>query len=563
MPQRAIAPDPDEIAKKYGGVADADAIAAKYGGTSEPAPSTPQKEPEWRTKLRPILGEILGQVPGFGVLLQHPEVTNAAMDAMAATKEFATKHPAAAGAIVAGTVAAPFTGGMSIPAALATSAAVAGTGAAVGRGISDVSNLNHPENIPTFGEHVKEIATQGALGAVGEGTGRVVQAGFRVATPVVAKWLYGLGLRPTASMTRNFPTAVKTGVDEGILPRPATIQARLTDIEQQLKDAVSAADAARPKVAGLLPGRTVDTPLGVPATGEGAVASTSSARPSDIRFVQGPPEPVNPRGGGFPGDQVPATQYLSEARPGARPQPGFSGPGVIRQEEGAASSGPVDQWGRTTQAAKPAIRGAVQPPDLANAARQFVMSKANLAANGGRGLREEAIGQLDRLAQQYLKENPAPLSNADTLGLKRAEQTLASASYLTEARGGEVNQIETLWHQGLANAARQRLINSVPSSAEALAKEQGLIGLKTMAEYAADRPEVMARYVKAAAVIGGLVTGHPQEGIATAAIMAAVENPTVSGAAAMVAKYLGKKGATQLTPAVTKALAAAYGGSQP
>ena len=105
------------------------------------------------------------------------------------------------------------------------------------------------------------------------------------------------------------------------------------------------------------------------------------------------------------------------------------------------------------------------------------------------------------------------------------------------------------------------MLRRIPGAAEALAKEQGLIGLKDMAEVAANRPEVLGRYLKVGAALGGVLGGHPEAGLATAALMAAVESPTLSGASAIAIKKLGKGASSNLTPVVLKALAAAYGGS--
>lgn len=88
--------------------------------------------------------------------------------------EYAYKHPVQAGAAIGGVAAAPFSGGASLIPAMAAS----GLGAAGGAGLgSIVSAAMGREDTPATATDVaKTMATEGALGAAGEGMGRAVAA---------------------------------------------------------------------------------------------------------------------------------------------------------------------------------------------------------------------------------------------------------------------------------------------------------------------------------------------------------------------------------------------------
>jgi len=102
-------------------------------------------------------------------------------------------HNPAVGAGLATTVAAPFTGGLSLLPAAATMFG-AGTAGALATGA----------DIPT-------AAKEGAYSAAGEGIGRGVMAGARK----VGRLIYRTAMRPSMGLQREFPDVIDTGLREG------------------------------------------------------------------------------------------------------------------------------------------------------------------------------------------------------------------------------------------------------------------------------------------------------------------------------------------------------------
>lgn len=506
-----------------------------------------QAEPEAHSWLQKQLEGALGLPPSSLDTVKH---------AVSAIVDQAKKHPAAAGAMVAGAATAPLTAGMSLAPAAGFAGLMAGGGAAAGLLAHDAANAGTPGNIPTPADSAQQIGTQAALGAGGEVAGRGIQAAAKAITPRVASWLYDLGLMPSKTLNRDFPTAAETGLTEKILPTPDAIQARLSQVESNIKAAVKAADDARPNVRGLLgPAQptvrstTVDIPLGDAPTSE----FLSSSKPGVI-WREGTPQSVLTRTGD--------PQYLgTTAQPSVTNLP--NGSGVLRR-----STQEVVQPSLAPPKANAAPPTMVATQNLAAQAKAYVLQKANLLSQGGRGLREDAVKELNDLADQYLKENPLPMSLADTLGQKRAEQTLSTAAYKAESRGAPVNQIETLWHEGLAAANRKAVLTAVPSAAKDLATEQGLIGLKAMAEDRALKSSLNTFDATAilAGAIAGAAGGRPLEAAASAGayttLRLAMHSPTLTGAIGLATQKLGQIGQSQLTPVMVKALAAAYGADQ-
>lgn len=455
-------------------------------------------------------------------------------DALRHVEDAAMEHPAATGAMAAGAAVAPFTGGLSLPLAAAVTGTTMAAGAGIGRGVRDITT---GERTPQP-EIAKEMLSEGAGGALSEVGGKAVTYALGKAAPVVSEWLYNLGLRPPRVIRQQFTGAnapAATALREHLLPNPEAVQSRLTEIEQQVSEAVAHADQP-PNVRGLLgPGtRDVSIPLGEAPTGESsAMTSPQMPRPSMV-------DPRRLQGGGD------VAMPFASAGTGPRPASGFGGPGILNRTE-----------------VLPASHAAGAPPTMIDP-RQIAANAAKYAIENGkladRGFRQSAMQQVKDLTDKYLAENAGPMTVDRALALKRAEQSLASASYLKIARGGDVNDIETLFHQGLANAARQSVIDKAPEVAPLLAREQGLIGLKNAAEFAQDRPEVLAKYMTGMSLltgVGGSLSGHPVEGLAGAALLMAVQSPTLAGAMAIAGKRL--TGAlAPFTPQIMKAIVAAY-----
>lgn len=150
----------------------------------------------------------------------------------------AAEHPVQAGAMLGGLVAAPVTGGTSIPAAMAA----AGLGAAGGAGLgSVVEQLQHGPSKPT--DVLKTMGTEGALSAAGEGVGQ----GLIRAVKPIAKLVYKTALRPSMGLQREFGDVAATGMREGA---PVTqggaskITGRLRMSADQAKQLISDAEMA-------------------------------------------------------------------------------------------------------------------------------------------------------------------------------------------------------------------------------------------------------------------------------------------------------------------------------
>lgn len=107
----------------------------------------------------------------------YPKPARAGLALLRAVKN----NPATTGAMVAGAVTAPFTGGLSIPAA----AAAVGGASALGAGAGQLASGDAPD--------IGTMATEGALAATGQGTGRLVMAGAKKAAPKIARGVLRVG----------------------------------------------------------------------------------------------------------------------------------------------------------------------------------------------------------------------------------------------------------------------------------------------------------------------------------------------------------------------------------
>jgi hypothetical protein len=132
-------------------------------------------------------------------------------DAVMGAGKAAINNPVQSLAILGGMAAAPLTGGASIPASMAA----AGLGAAGGAGIGSIVNAARGgANGPTSASGVaKTMATEGALGATGEGVGqgigRILKAG--------GKLVYKTALRPSKGLQREFGDVAETGLKRGAI----------------------------------------------------------------------------------------------------------------------------------------------------------------------------------------------------------------------------------------------------------------------------------------------------------------------------------------------------------
>lgn len=145
-------------------------------------------------------------------------IGDAAMRLLKSAKE----HPIETGALVGGAVAAPFTGGASVPAAVAA----AGLGGAGGAGLGMLYNAIAGEEASptTAGGVLTRMGTEGATQAAAELGGRAVQGGLKA----VAGQAYRGALRPAASVRAKYPNVVERGLEDAIVvgPRSAPVKAR-------------------------------------------------------------------------------------------------------------------------------------------------------------------------------------------------------------------------------------------------------------------------------------------------------------------------------------------------
>lgn len=361
--------------------------------------------------------------------------------------------------------------------------------------------------------------TDPTLAAVG-GAGMVpLQVGAKKIAPFIVK----TGLGETAAMRRANPGAVNAVLDQGVLPRESQIEAAFTKIENELTDLVSKADQA-PPVSGLLGPGTEWVPLGPTPTGGSMAVSSPAKKTTDRVFRLRRTQGMDPLSERYK-ELMSGTQYIGMPK---EAQSGFGGPGVVEQ--------PRVRGGAYAGEAPPTM---VAPKDLAAFARDWVTNKANLESVG---LKEAPTKELNQLVASYLRSNAKPMTVADALAQKRAEQALAIAAYKKRAAGGTVSDIEALFHEGLAAANRAAVLAKVPKAFDLLSREQQLIALEKATQYAANKPSAMRHYLQMLASVGGVASGRAEgaaAGIGAAALMEASRNPTFMSLAGQAAQATG------------------------
>jgi hypothetical protein len=333
----------------------------------------------------------------------------------------AKEHPVQAGAMLGGLVAAPMTGGASIPAAMAA----AGLGAAGGAGLGSIANAAMGgENGPkTAGDVAKTMATEGALGAAGEGLG---QGAARIAS-VGGKLVYKTALRPSMALQRDFGDIAATGLREGTPVSQSGAHQTMETIGglgQQTRDALAARDAVRPAVRGYLP----------PAQG--------------VELGAAPIHPTMPN--------------LRDPRSA----------GVLLRDA-PQTAGPVSTAAHGSM---------IAPAEIAQ--RGLAPVRAELS---DRALAGDATDQLAALQERFLSQRPTPLTLTEAQRLKQAEQALADSAYRAEQMGNPVNGVDPQFHQGVARGAREAIEQRAPEVIPLNKRTQGLIGLSRAIEDATRR----------------------------------------------------------------------------
>jgi hypothetical protein len=164
------------------------------------------------------------------------------------------RNPVTAGAMAGGLLAAPLTGGASVPAAMAAS----GLGAAGGAGVGLIAEQVGTGKPRTAGDVARTMATEGALGAAGEGVGRLAGAGLKA----LGRGAYRVALAPTQATLGKYGDVVGEGLEtatpvsiKGLGKATASKTARITTKKAALREAddrvsqsagMIADDASRP-----------------------------------------------------------------------------------------------------------------------------------------------------------------------------------------------------------------------------------------------------------------------------------------------------------------------------
>jgi hypothetical protein len=168
------------------------------------------------------------------------------------------KHPVEAGALAGGLAAAPFTGGASIPAAMAATGLAGAAGAGLGivgnRVRQAVQTGDYHTPIDTT-DAAKQMATQGASQAAMEGGGRMLTGVLRKG----ASRLYQSVLKPTLAARMENPNLVQTALENRIPVSAggADKAGQLVGQSMDKADALVAAQAAGPNAPTIDPRRAV------------------------------------------------------------------------------------------------------------------------------------------------------------------------------------------------------------------------------------------------------------------------------------------------------------------
>ncbi len=155
--------------------------------------------PDERARLEQLTRE-----PGWGETI---------MSGVRGAGRLAAAHPAETGALAAGLLAAPFTGGMSLPAAMTASGAAGAIGAGTGIQLNRLRQAASGEVPDPLRDTPRQMAEQGASMAVGEGMGRGVVSLARGSS----KWLMNRAMNNMAQRLSNeFPTLTQDMIDNAI-----------------------------------------------------------------------------------------------------------------------------------------------------------------------------------------------------------------------------------------------------------------------------------------------------------------------------------------------------------
>lgn len=172
----------------------------------------------------------------------------------------AKNHPGTAGAMAASLVAAPFTGGLSVPAAIAAEGAIGAGGAVAGHGVK--AGLTGES--ASLGEIASDAALQGAFGAGGRALGETLQfvgnklRGFKPPNPENAGGRLVPKPAPSGTVEDEMATALadvrKPALPDKVTLPPQPAQPRVTYPRQAAPKAAPKPQPA-PKAAAPAPAR--------------------------------------------------------------------------------------------------------------------------------------------------------------------------------------------------------------------------------------------------------------------------------------------------------------------
>jgi hypothetical protein len=210
----------------------------EYADLAQPEPQKPAQSPKPSVTTQQLAA-------------QGPSAMSATKgQAFKSTLKMAGEHPGQTGALLAGAAAAPFTGGLSVPAAMGVEAAVGAGGAGAGHLVKSAATQQAPDVV----RMLTDMATQGAIGAGGPLAGGALR--------MVGRGLYRTALAPTQQVLGKYGDVVGEGLatrtpvsreglakaTESKITRIATKKNALADADQRVmfrSDAI-ADDAAKP-----------------------------------------------------------------------------------------------------------------------------------------------------------------------------------------------------------------------------------------------------------------------------------------------------------------------------
>jgi hypothetical protein len=196
----------------------------------------------------------------------------------------------------------------------------------------------------------------------------------------------------------------------------------------------------------------------------------------------------------------------------------------------SATEGQVQARTTAYDAAHPVNR--IDPDAMAQEARTSAYGEGKLGGLGDQPGPEDA--ELNRLVEEYLKQNTRTRSLGETVQQKRSYQARSKYSNRPNAPTQTSNELN--FNAGIADANRSAAIKADPSLEGLLAKEQDLIG------------GVQAAKLRSAKSI-------PLETMGTVGALGravGLRNPTVMGGGSILMDRLGKAG--QLSPAMMRAV---------